>query len=456
MSEKNQGARSGFLVAIALAVGMVLAVPVTTRAEYAGFFDVGRRDWYVTGGYLDYVLENGIMTGKDDGSFAPGEVVSRAQAVTVLWRVAGEPNAGAPVFPDCERDAFYAKAVAWANSEGVVTGYEDGTFGPEDPVTREQLATMIERYASKAAGIDTRSDGSALSDMADAGSVSPFAQAAMAWVVDEGILTGDVSSGQPLALPMGGAQRDQLAKMASVFHAEVLGRGEIVPNPAPTVGRYGSYLAKVRELEGAYGTGVVRTLSRGTWRAKWVEGLCFADLVDFGDGVERLVTVVEADDDTQEYPTLLEAYRVAVWDYDAQSDSVVMLWQGYSSYRYGTDFSLDFATSPDGSRTQLFKCTPITGFTFVGLRGDGSFGMLHTVDSSYDSSVGDFVNLVDGASVPIETYWDVLGSMGMSTPDSPGNQVSYALLSIDADINEFDPEVTLQVTRSTIAELERK
>lgn len=93
---------------LVLVAGLLMGAPSVAYAEYAGFSDVGRRDWCVTEGYLDYVLESGLMTGKDDRSFAPGEAVSRAQAVTVLWRISGEPEAGSTDFSDCEQGAFYA------------------------------------------------------------------------------------------------------------------------------------------------------------------------------------------------------------------------------------------------------------------------------------------------------------------------------------------------------------
>ena len=95
-------------------------------------------------------------------------------------------------------------------------------------------------------------------------------------------------------------------------------------------------------------------------------------------------------------------------------------------------------------------------YTFIGLRGDGSFGVVHVVDSSYDSSVGDFVNLVDGNSVSIQEYWNVLGSMGELTLDRPANRVTYDLASAGSKVDERDPERTLEATRATIEGLGRR
>lgn len=198
---------------------------VVGAAGYRGFPDVWSSDWYVTEGYLDYALEHEIMSGYADGTFGPADAVSRAQVATVLWRMAGEPEADAPQFPDCDYSAtsFYAPAVTWARATGVITGYEDGNFGPADSVTREQLATMLCRYAQLVAGQDVSSDGSALAAIDGADGVSPFAVDAMEWAVDKGILSGDMSLGYARVLPQGTADRSQMAKMAVVFQRDVLG-----------------------------------------------------------------------------------------------------------------------------------------------------------------------------------------------------------------------------------------
>ena len=439
--------------ALSLALSAALCAPTTASADYAGFSDVGRRDWYVTDGYLDYALEEGLLKGYGD-TFGPGRAVIRGDVAMVLWRVAGEPEAGDSGFTDVPSDSYYATAIAWAREKGIVTGYSATEFQPERAVSREELATMLHRYATNVARIDASSDCSALDAIDGAREVNEYAREAMGWAVDEGVLTGKVVSGSVRLEPKGTAVRAEMAKMASVFHAEVLDRGEIVPNPAPTVGRYGSYLEKVRELEGVYGTGGTRSVTRGTWRGKWAYGLCYVGLVNFGDGVERMVTVTNVENGSRDYPSLLEAYEVTVWDYSEQSDEAVAIWRGSSSY--GSGYSLDITTSPDGARRYIDRIVPVPNYTFIGLRGDGSFGVVHVVDSSYDSSVGDFVNLVDGNSVSIQEYWNVLGSMGELTLDRPANRVTYDLASAGSKVDERDPERTLEATRATIEELGRR
>lgn len=210
------------LSAAAVVSGLLLTSPEVALASYAGFPDVGAGDWFVAGGYLDYVEDNGFITGYEDGRFAPSDAVSRAQVVTMLWRMAGEPESQAPEFPDCDYSeaSFYGAAVSWARATGVVDGYDDGTFGPADPVTREQLTKMLASYAADVTGLTVSSDGAALAAMADAANVSAFARDAMGWAFDEGILSGDATTG--LALPQGRAERAQVAKMITVLHRDVV------------------------------------------------------------------------------------------------------------------------------------------------------------------------------------------------------------------------------------------
>ena len=142
-------------LAVLIAVAALLVAPVTARAEYLGFEDVSAEDWAAEQGYIDYVTSEGLMTGLSDTSFGPQEPFSRAQVATVLWRVAGQPDApeGTPLFEDCDYSdtSFYGAAVSWARARGIVTGYDNTSFGPADPVTREQLATMLARYAERVA-----------------------------------------------------------------------------------------------------------------------------------------------------------------------------------------------------------------------------------------------------------------------------------------------------------------
>lgn len=156
---------------------------------------------------VDWAVETGLMTGYDHvDAFGVSDPLSRAQLAQVLWNRAGRPEADATAvesFPDCSEGEFYAEAVAWCASEGIMTGYEDGTFGPADPVTREQLATVLWRAAGSP---EADADLSAFPDAAD---VSAFASEAMAWAVETGAVSGQGSDGT--LDPVGDLERSQCA-----------------------------------------------------------------------------------------------------------------------------------------------------------------------------------------------------------------------------------------------------
>ena len=177
------------------------------RPAWNPFVDVRTGDWFYDS--VKYVYEQSLMEHTDATHFSPDVDTSRAMIAAILWRLAGEPEAktGLP-YPDCEPDGWYTEAVAWGMENGVVMGYGNGDFGPEDPITREQLALMLYRYAkAEPAGDD-------LSAWADSSSVSVWARDAMAWAVEEGILTG--KDGTRLD-PAGKATRAEAAAMLMHF-----------------------------------------------------------------------------------------------------------------------------------------------------------------------------------------------------------------------------------------------
>ena len=129
--------------------------------------------------------------------------------VTVLWRMEGQPEAaGIHAFTDVGSGAYYADAVAWADGNGIVLGYGDGKFGPEDTITREQLAAILWRYAQYK-GKDVGAGGT-LERFTDAAAVSGYAQEAMRWATGQGILSG---KGDGILDPMGQATRAETAAM---------------------------------------------------------------------------------------------------------------------------------------------------------------------------------------------------------------------------------------------------
>ena len=152
------------------------------------FDDVTKGDWFYKD--VEYVYNEGIMDGVSKREFAPNETLTRAMIVKILYRIEGEP-AGyrSSDFNDVESGRWYTEAVAWAAEKEIVKGYGNGKFGPNDPVTREQLAAILYRY-TQYKGWSTAAASGNLDGFKDAASVSSYAVDAMNWAVDEGLLKG--------------------------------------------------------------------------------------------------------------------------------------------------------------------------------------------------------------------------------------------------------------------------
>lgn len=187
------------------------ACPRDSRCVMAAYRDLDPAAWYHDG--VHFALERGMMNGVGDGCFDPEGNTSRAMVVTMLWRMEGSPDAkGGPGFSDVAGDAWYAAAVRWAAVRGIVTGYSAERFGPGEPVSREQLAAILFRYANyKGANTDAEN---ALGRFSDADTVSDWAGEAMAWATDRGLI-GGVSAA--LLLPGAPASRAQTATIFMRF-----------------------------------------------------------------------------------------------------------------------------------------------------------------------------------------------------------------------------------------------
>ena len=166
--------------------------------------DVAETDWFYDG--VRYAFESGLMKGVSDDRFAPQEEVSRAMIATVLHRLAGTQKAeGSNPFPDVEAGQWYSDAVIWAADEKIIEGYSSGSFGTNDPVTREQLVTMLWRYQGKPAG-----EAGALKAFADAAGISAWAEDAFAWAVDAGVIQGKTGG---ILDPQGTITRAEVAQI---------------------------------------------------------------------------------------------------------------------------------------------------------------------------------------------------------------------------------------------------
>ena len=150
------------------------------------FTDVSAGQWFHEP--VDYALEAGLMKGVSETEFSPGGVTTRAMLVTILYRMEETPAAEAPAFSDVKEGAWYFDAVGWAASCGIVTGVAEDAFRPDDPVTREQLAAILCRYA-RYKGLETET-GADLSGFTDAPRISSYARTSLAWAVETGLITG--------------------------------------------------------------------------------------------------------------------------------------------------------------------------------------------------------------------------------------------------------------------------
>lgn len=191
----------------------VTFVPVDTACDGGAdcpsrdFTDLSTTAWYHEA--VDYVLRNGIMGGYGGGLFGPNDTLSRAQLCQILYNREGRPTVtGSSPFTDVADTAWYADAVIWANANGIVGGYGGGLFGPNDPITREQLAAILWRYAGSPASDHT------LTDYTDADQVSIWAMDAMLWANENNILSGD---GNGHLNPKGNATRAHVAQMIKNF-----------------------------------------------------------------------------------------------------------------------------------------------------------------------------------------------------------------------------------------------
>ena len=174
------------------------------------FTDVDENDWFYD--EVVYVYENGLMNGVENNQFAPNTATNRAMLATILYRLAGEPAVSGDLpFTDVESGTWYTDAVLWAAQNGIVNGLGENTFAPMNTLTREQLVTMLYRYA-EAAGYDV-SAAADLSGYPDAGKVQPYAQEAMSWAVAEGIVEGMDGN----LNPAGSATRAQIATILMRF-----------------------------------------------------------------------------------------------------------------------------------------------------------------------------------------------------------------------------------------------
>ena len=181
------------------------------------FPDLDTSQWYHR--YVDYAIENGLMGDAGDGTFSPDRTLTRAQVITVLWRLEGEPQADYTInFTDVAEGAWYTDVVRWAVKEEIMGGYGDGTFGPNDPITWEQLAAILYRYAGyKGYDLSAKGDPAYFTDPAKIGN---WAYEAVQWACGAALLE---TEGCSMIDPAGNTKRCEFAAAITRFMENVAG-----------------------------------------------------------------------------------------------------------------------------------------------------------------------------------------------------------------------------------------
>ena len=180
------------------------------------FSDVDTALWYHQA--LDYVVANGLMNGTGSATFAPYTELSRGMLVTILWRMEEQPVVNyAMTFEDVAADAYYAEAIRWAAANEVVTGHSSSVFGPDEAITREQLAAILYRSAQYQ-GMEAITLEENLGSFADSGSISAYAVTAMNWAVGQGVINGN---GSNMLSPTGTATRAEAAQMLMNYQQNI-------------------------------------------------------------------------------------------------------------------------------------------------------------------------------------------------------------------------------------------
>ena len=188
------------------------ALVLDSKSHDLPFTDLAANAWYTDA--VAYVYRHDLMAGYGENLFGPDDDLSRAQLCQIIYNMEGQPaTSGSSVFTDVADGAWYADAVTWAASQGIVGGYGNGLFGPEDNITREQLASILYRYA-QSKGYDTSvGENTNILSYTDALEISEYAIPAMQWACGAGIMEGNAG----YLTPQGDATRAQVATMLMRF-----------------------------------------------------------------------------------------------------------------------------------------------------------------------------------------------------------------------------------------------
>ena len=199
-----------------------ISLPARAAIEDTGFSDVDANAWYAEA--ATYCRDNGLMSGTGGTNFSPNSTMTRAMLAVVLYRLAGSPAvSGSDAFTDTVEGSWYSEAVLWASRQGLVSGYGGGLFGTNDPVTREQIATILWRY-------DRSPEAESGNDFADESTIASYAMDAVDWVRANGIMNG---KGGNMFDPKGNATRAEVATILMNYTRNEGSDPEPTPEPTP-------------------------------------------------------------------------------------------------------------------------------------------------------------------------------------------------------------------------------
>ena len=210
------------LLCLLLAVIMLIAMSTTAFAAVGdtGFSDVAQGAWYADA--VTYVRDNNLMSGTSDTAFSPNANTSRAMLAVILYRASGSPEASSSAgFTDAADGAWYTVAVNWAAVGGIISGYGNGLFGINDPLTREQIATILWRYAGSNSAFEAQS-------FADESTIASYASDAVDWAQANGIMSGKPGN---FFDPKGNATRAEVATILSNYMQMSSAEPEPTPDP---------------------------------------------------------------------------------------------------------------------------------------------------------------------------------------------------------------------------------
>lgn len=202
------------IITLFLTIILVCSLTIISKGSLVSFTDVPANEWFAES--VEYVKDNGLMNGVTVTTFEPATCITRGMIVTIIYRLEGSPEVKSELpFSDVNSTYYYCTPIIWASENGIVNGYSNDTFAPDDEITREQFATILYRYAEKK-GIDVSvsSNGADLSSFEDESKISEYAVKALSWANKNGLLKGVTESTLD---PQGKATRAQAATIFMRF-----------------------------------------------------------------------------------------------------------------------------------------------------------------------------------------------------------------------------------------------